>query len=62
MDISTLLNSMKINISSMTAKEIDGGLASFHIVIDVKDKDSLTVAISRLSSVKGVRHIQRTGA
>jgi guanosine-3',5'-bis(diphosphate) 3'-pyrophosphohydrolase len=61
MDISTLLNSLKINIYSMAAREMGGGLASFHMVLDIKDKDSLSIAMSRLSSIKGIKQVQRAG-
>ena len=61
MDIATVLNSLKVNVNALTAREI-GGVASVFITIAVHDRNELGNAIARLLSVPGVKEVRRQGA
>ena len=60
MDIATILNSMKIRMTSMSAKDVVGGITNVSVVIEVKNRDELNTAISRLSAMSGLLEIKRT--
>ncbi len=60
MDIATILNTMKIRMTSLTAKDIAGGFTTVSVVIEVKTRDELNTAISRLSALNGLLEIKRT--
>ncbi len=61
MDIATVLNSLKVKVNALTARDI-GGVASVFITIEVKDRNELGSAIARLLSVQGVKEVKRQGA
>ncbi len=59
MDIATILNALKIRMTSLTAKDVAGGITTVAVVIEVKNRDELTGAINRLSSLPGLLEINR---
>ena len=61
MDIATVLASMKLKVCSMNARE-SGGTAMLFITIDVRDREELAGAITKLMGVRGVEEVRRTGA
>ena len=61
MDIATVLNSLKVRVTALTARDIGGGNASIFITIEVNGKDELGTAVARLLSVQSVREIKRQG-
>ena len=60
MDIATILNTMKVRMTSLTAKDVAGGITTVSVVIEVKNRDELSTAISRLSALSGLLDIRRT--
>ena len=58
MDVATILNALKIKMTSLTAKD-QGDVTTVAIVIEVKNRDELNTALSRLQSVPGVLDISR---
>jgi GTP pyrophosphokinase len=59
MDIATILNALKIRMTSLTAKDVAGGITTVAVVIEVKNRDELTTAINRLSALSGIIEIKR---
>ena len=59
MDIATILNSMKIRMTSLAAKDVAGGITTVSVVIEVKSRDELAAAMSRLSALSGLLEIKR---
>ena len=62
MDVATVLNSLKIKVTALTARDIGDGSASIYVTIEVSGKDELGAAVARLLSVQSVREIKRQGA
>ena len=62
MDIATVLNSLKVKVNALTARDIGGGVANVFITIEVKDRNELGSAMARLLSVQGVKEVKRQGA
>jgi len=60
MDIATVLNSLKVKVCSMNARNNDGA-ATIFITIEVRNKEELSAAMARLSSVHGVTSTTRAG-
>jgi GTP pyrophosphokinase len=58
MDVATVLNALKIKMTSLSAKDM-GEITAVSIVIEVKNRDDLNQAIARLSGVTGVQEIKR---
>ena len=58
-DIATVLNAMNIRMVSFSAKDVGGGIISFAITVDIKNRDDLVSAMARLSSISGVSDIRR---
>jgi GTP pyrophosphokinase len=58
MDVATILNALKIKMTSLSAKDM-GEITAVSIVIEVKNRDDLNQAIARLSGVTGVLEIKR---
>lgn len=59
MDISTILNTMKIRMTSFSAKDVSGGVTTVEVVIEIKNREDLITAISRLSALSGLIEIRR---
>ncbi|SHI19093.1 GTP pyrophosphokinase [Sporobacter termitidis DSM 10068] len=57
-DVATILNGLKIKMTSMSAKD-QGDTTAISIVIEVKNRDDLNVAMARLAAVPGVLEIRR---
>jgi GTP pyrophosphokinase len=60
MDIATMLNTMKVKLNSFSGKDLGNGLASVFIVIEVKSRDELGMAMAKLSAIPGVKEIRRS--
>lgn len=60
MDIATILNALKIRMTSLSAKDVEGGITSVSIVIEIKNRDELTSAIARLGAISSVIDIKRS--
>lgn len=60
MDIATILNALKIRMTSLSAKDVEGGITSVSIVIEIKNQEELNSAIARLSAISGVVSIKRS--
>jgi GTP pyrophosphokinase len=58
MDVATILNALKIKMTSLTAKDL-GDVTTVAIVIEVKNRDELNTALARLQSVPDVLDISR---
>ncbi|MBQ4381867.1 MAG: bifunctional (p)ppGpp synthetase/guanosine-3',5'-bis(diphosphate) 3'-pyrophosphohydrolase [Oscillospiraceae bacterium] len=61
MDIATLLTTLKVRVSGLTARDIGGGRAEIYLTIEVKDKAELSVAMAKLMAIRGVREVRRQG-
>jgi GTP diphosphokinase / guanosine-3',5'-bis(diphosphate) 3'-diphosphatase len=59
MDIATILNALKIRMTSFAARDVDGGITTAAIVIEIKTREELNAAIARLATVPGVTDIKR---
>lgn len=59
MDIATILNVLKIRMTSLSAKDMEGGITSVSIVIEIKNQEELNSAIARLAAISGVVSIKR---
>ena len=59
MDVATILNALKLKVNSLSARDIGDGIASVHICFNVKDREELSNAIKRLSSIQGVSEVRR---
>lgn len=60
MDVATILNTLKIKMTSLSAKDIGTGLSTVFLVLEVKNRDELGNAIARLSAVPSVIEIKRS--
>lgn len=58
-DLASQLTNMRINIHNMSSKAMKNNLAVVTFSITVKNKSHLRDIISRLSSVKGIIHVNR---
>ena len=58
-DIATVLNAMNIRMSAFSAKDVGGGIISFALMVDIKNRDDLVSAMARLSGISGVSDIRR---
>ena len=61
MDIAQVLNSMKIKMNSLTARDMGGGVATVYITLEVSNKDELATAMAKIMSVKSVKEVVRQG-
>ncbi len=61
MDIATVLNSLKIKVDALTARDMGGGLATVFITIKVKDKNELGIAMTKIMGVRSVKDVKRQG-
>lgn len=59
MDVATILNGMKIKMTSLTARDL-GAVTTVSIVVEVKNLEELAAAIARLSTISGVMEIKRS--
>jgi (p)ppGpp synthase/HD superfamily hydrolase len=59
MDVAMILNSLKIKMTSLSARDL-GTITTVSIVIEVKNLEELKTAIARLSAVAGVLEIKRS--
>ncbi|MDR2356676.1 MAG: bifunctional (p)ppGpp synthetase/guanosine-3',5'-bis(diphosphate) 3'-pyrophosphohydrolase [Oscillospiraceae bacterium] len=60
-DIASALNAMKIRMLSFAAKDLDGGRITVSVMMEVRDRDALISAITRLMTITGIRDIRRAG-
>ena len=61
MDVVTVLNSIKLDVTSLTARSIEDGKAIANITISVKNRGQLLNAMNRLSAISGVIEVKRAG-
>jgi GTP pyrophosphokinase len=61
MDVATVLNTLKVKVDALTARDMGGGVATVYITIEVKNRQDLGTAMARLLSVQGVKDIKRQG-
>lgn len=62
MDIATALNLLKMKLTGISARDIGDSCAKVNIDLEVKSRDEVLTAISKLNSVAGVREIIRSGS
>jgi GTP pyrophosphokinase len=58
-DIATVINALKIRITSFNAKQLEGGSAHVMIDVEVKHRDELIGAMAKIMSIKGVIDVRR---
>ncbi len=61
LDIATVLATAKVKITSLSAREIEGGNAVAFVSMDVHTRAELQAAIHRLSVISGVSEVKRPG-
>ncbi|MDD6188116.1 MAG: bifunctional (p)ppGpp synthetase/guanosine-3',5'-bis(diphosphate) 3'-pyrophosphohydrolase [Clostridiales bacterium] len=61
LDIATVLATAKVKITSLSAREIEGGQAVAFVSMDVHTRAELQAAIHRLSVIRGVTEVKRPG-
>lgn len=59
MNIATVLNTLKIKMSSFSAKDVGSGSVAISLTLELKNRDELVTAIARLGSIQGVTDIRR---
>ena len=59
-DIATILNALNIRIVTITAADTGGGNAHAAMEIEVKNKEELITAMSKLMTIPGVTDVRRT--
>ena len=62
MDVATALNTLNAKVRTLTARDVDSGRSTITITVEVHDLAELRTIISRLSAVRGVIRISRSGA
>ena len=62
MDVATALNTLNAKVRTLTARDVDSGRSTITITAEVHDLSELRTIISRLSAVRGVIRISRSGA
>jgi guanosine-3',5'-bis(diphosphate) 3'-pyrophosphohydrolase len=60
MDIATVLNALKIKMTSFSAKDVGSGITTASLVLEIKSREELTSAMARLASISGITEIRRT--
>ena len=61
MDVATALNTLNAKVRTLTARDVDSGRSTITITVEVHDLAELRTIISRLSAVRGVIRISRSG-
>ena len=61
MDVATALNALNAKVRTLTARDVDSGRSTITITVEVHDLAELRTIISRLSAVRGVIRISRSG-
>jgi GTP pyrophosphokinase len=61
MDIATVLTSLKVKVNTLSARDMGGGSATVYITIEVKNREELSSAMSKLLSIRSVREVRRQG-
>ena len=61
LDIATVLATAKVKITSLSAREIEGGQAVAFVSMDVHTRAELQAAIHSLSVIRGVTEVKRPG-
>ena len=62
MDVATALNALNAKVRTLTARDVDSGRSTITITVEVHDLAELRTIISRLSAIRGVIRISRSGA
>ena len=62
LDIAAVLNALNAKVRTLTARDVDSGRSTITITVEVHDLAELRTIISRLSAVRGVIRISRSGA
>ena len=62
MDVATALNALNSKVRTLTARDVDSGRSTITITVEVHDLAELRTIISRLSAIRGVIRISRSGA
>ncbi|MBQ6540595.1 MAG: bifunctional (p)ppGpp synthetase/guanosine-3',5'-bis(diphosphate) 3'-pyrophosphohydrolase [Oscillospiraceae bacterium] len=60
MDVASVITLLKLKLTGIYAKKFDDGSASIHIELEVKDREELMTAITKLNGIRGVREIRRS--
>ena len=58
-DIALALNSLKVKITSFSAKELGDGTAFTTIDVDIKNRDELITAMAKIMAVRGITSVRR---
>ena len=61
MDVATALNTLNAKVRTLTARDVDSGRSTITITVEVHDLAELRTIISRLSAIRGVIRISRSG-
>ena len=61
MDVATALNALNAKVRTLTARDVDSGRSTITITVEVHDLAELRTIISRLSAIRGVIRISRSG-
>ncbi len=62
MDVATALNALNAKVRTLTARDVDSGRSTITITVEVHNLAELRTIISRLSAIRGVIRISRSGA
>jgi len=61
MDIATMLNTLNAHVRGLNARDTDRGTSTASVVLEVQNLEELHGIMNKLSSIRGVREIKRSG-
>ena len=59
LDIATIMTSLKLKVTELSGRDLEGGKAIITMTFEVKSLDELNLARSRLRSLPGVTDVRR---
>ena len=59
LDVATVLSTLKVRVSSLSAKASEGGVAAVTVEVEVHDRDQLQQIINKMSQIHGVSTVKR---
>ena len=62
LDLATALSTLNAKVHSLSARDVGGGVAVTMVTLEVKNLADLKVIINRISGIKGVSEIVRSGS
>lgn len=61
MDVATVLNTLNARVRGMTARDTGKGTSTATVTLDVKDVEELQTIMNKISAIRGIRTVSRSG-